>query len=133
MKRLLLKRDRTCTFPGCTARVFLQAHHAEHWADGGKTEMSNLCLLCSHHHRFVHEYGYSVEIVDGAPEFREPKGTRVPAVPPPPSNGEDLGWASIYEMNSALEITSTTNECGYDGTPISYADLIHALVKADGL
>jgi hypothetical protein len=33
------------------------AHHIEHWADGGATSLDNLTLLCSHHHRLLHEGG----------------------------------------------------------------------------
>jgi hypothetical protein len=33
-KRALLRRDRTCRFPGCCNRVFLDGHHAKHWAEG---------------------------------------------------------------------------------------------------
>ncbi|MDQ3295554.1 MAG: HNH endonuclease, partial [Myxococcota bacterium] len=58
MKRALLRRDRTCRFPGCRTRVFLEGHHIEHWADGGETKLSNLISCCDFHHRFVHEYGY---------------------------------------------------------------------------
>ena len=47
MKRALLQRDRTCRFPGCTNRVFLEGHHIEHWADGGQTKLSNMISICS--------------------------------------------------------------------------------------
>jgi hypothetical protein len=32
----------------------------QHWADGGKTKLSNLILLCTTHHRLVHEGGFRV-------------------------------------------------------------------------
>ncbi len=47
MKRALLRRDKTCRFPGCNTRVFLEGHHREYWADGGKTELENMTALCS--------------------------------------------------------------------------------------
>ena len=34
------------------------AHHLEHWADGGATALDNLVLLCRRHHRKVHEGGW---------------------------------------------------------------------------
>ena len=34
LKRALLLRDRTCRFPGCDHRLFLDGHHLQHWADG---------------------------------------------------------------------------------------------------
>ena len=50
LKRALLLRDRTCRFPGCDHRLFLEGHHLQHWADGGETNLDNLALLCSLHH-----------------------------------------------------------------------------------
>ena len=48
IRRALLARDRVCAFPGCTHRRFLDAHHLQHWGDGGETGVDNLVLLCSH-------------------------------------------------------------------------------------
>ena len=31
-----------------------------HWVDGGETGVENLVLLCSHHHRLLHEGGYRI-------------------------------------------------------------------------
>jgi hypothetical protein len=47
LKRALLERDKTCAFPGCTNRLYLEGHHIKHWADGGETSLRNGCLLCS--------------------------------------------------------------------------------------
>jgi hypothetical protein len=55
LKRALWSRDRGCTFPGCRNRHYVDAHHIRHWADGGETSLENLALLCSHHHRALHE------------------------------------------------------------------------------
>ena len=51
IRRALNTRDRGCCFPGCTYRSYLDAHHIEHWADGGATKLSNLVTLCRRHHR----------------------------------------------------------------------------------
>ena len=37
------------------------AHHIVHWSAGGETGLSNLMLLCSQHHRLVHEGGFRIE------------------------------------------------------------------------
>jgi hypothetical protein len=82
--RALRARDRGCRFPGCGSRRFVDAHHVRHWAEGGETSLSNLIQLCHHHHRLVHEGGFSVEMHgEGAGEvtFRRPDGVVVPAVP----------------------------------------------------
>jgi hypothetical protein len=45
---------------GCTYDKYLDAHHVQHWAQGGQTELSNLVTLCRWHHRLVHEGGIKV-------------------------------------------------------------------------
>jgi hypothetical protein len=61
IRRALNARDAEgCQFPGCTFHRFLDAHHVQHWANGGKTELSNLVTLCRWHHRLVHEGGTGV-------------------------------------------------------------------------
>lgn len=60
IRRALLARDRCCTFPGCHRKRFVEAHHVEHWIDGGETTVDNLVLLCSYHHRLLHEGGYRI-------------------------------------------------------------------------
>ena len=60
IRRALSARDTRCQFPGCSARR-CDAHHIEHWVDGGPTRLDNLVLLCRRHHRLVHEGGFTVE------------------------------------------------------------------------
>ncbi|HYY08970.1 MAG TPA: HNH endonuclease, partial [Actinomycetota bacterium] len=60
MLRLLRYRDVGCTFPGCGARRFTQAHHIVWWGEGGSTDLNNLTLVCFFHHRLVHEHGWRV-------------------------------------------------------------------------
>jgi hypothetical protein len=60
LKRALIARDRHCRYPGCTHERWLDAHHVMHWADGGKTSLDNTMLLCSKHHRLLHEGGFTV-------------------------------------------------------------------------
>ena len=57
IRRALAARDTGCRFPGCTSRR-CDAHHVQHWADGGATRLDNLVLLCRRHHRAVHEGGF---------------------------------------------------------------------------
>ena len=83
IRRALLARDGRCQFPGCERRRFVDAHHIDHWARGGETSLDNLVLLCRHHHRLVHEGGYSIDVTaEGRQRFRDPAGTEVPAVSP---------------------------------------------------
>jgi hypothetical protein len=80
LKRALWARDQHCRFPGCTHTRFVDAHHVQHWAQGGETALDNLMLLCSHHHRLVHEGGFQIFVDnDGRQSFRRPDGRAVPA------------------------------------------------------
>ena len=57
LRRALDLRDQHCTHPGCDMPArYCDAHHILHWADGGKTEISNLRLLCRAHHRTAHNH-----------------------------------------------------------------------------
>jgi hypothetical protein len=92
LKRALLLRDRTCRFPGCDHRLFLEGHHLQHWADGGETSLPNLALLCSLHHAYVHERGYRItQSATGALAFEDPQGRAVVPLPPRPAPPL-LGW-----------------------------------------
>src|SRR6266536_3505011 len=83
LRRALHHRDQGCRFPGCGIR-FGQGHHIRHWAHGGPTTLSNLALLCTRHHRAVHEEGFQVARgPDGALQFRRPNGNPLPEVPAP--------------------------------------------------
>ena len=62
LRRALEHRDGRCQFPGCEVS-FCDAHHIEHWADGGATKLQNLVLLCRRHHRCVHEEGFQLQRV----------------------------------------------------------------------
>ncbi|MBR7743558.1 DUF222 domain-containing protein [Phycicoccus sp. BSK3Z-2] len=54
-RRLLRRRDRGCTYPGCGAPAdWARAHHVRHWADGGRSDVGNAALLCQRHHTAVH-------------------------------------------------------------------------------
>ena len=61
IKRALWARDGSCRFPGCGNRRFVDAHHIRHWSAGGETALGNLLLLCTRHHRLVHEGGFHIE------------------------------------------------------------------------
>lgn len=80
IKRALEARDRGCTFPGCKNKRFVDAHHVRHWSAGGETSIDNLMLLCSRHHRLVHEGGYRIERdYQDRWFFKRPDGLAVPA------------------------------------------------------
>lgn len=84
MVRQIRYRDKECRFPGCGAKRFRQAHHIRWWGRGGSTDLENLLLICSFHHRLVHELGWSVSRdSDGTVKWCRPDGTRYRAGPSP--------------------------------------------------
>ncbi|HWJ67759.1 MAG TPA: DUF222 domain-containing protein [Nocardioides sp.] len=84
----LIIRDRHCAFPGCT-RIPLacDAHHVVHWADGGATALSNLVMVCRHHHVLLHQTPWAVHI---DPHTGQPVWT-----PPPRATLHDLRAAGV--------------------------------------
>jgi hypothetical protein len=56
-RRALLVRDGGCARPGCeeTRIERLHAHHLRHWLYGGRTDVSNMVLLCDVDHGLVHD------------------------------------------------------------------------------
>ena len=58
-------RDGGCRFPGCDLPPrYTDAHHIVPWQRGGATDLGNGLLLCRHHHRRVHEGGWSISDFD---------------------------------------------------------------------
>ena len=77
LRRALEARDRGCRFPGCSHERWLDAHHVVHWADGGETSLGNTLLLCSSHHRLLHEGGFAIRAdANGEWQFQNAKGMR---------------------------------------------------------
>ena len=80
IKRALVARDKRCAFPGCQHQRFVDAHHIQHWSAGGETSLDNLMLLCSQHHKLVHEGGFRIERdYQNQWFFKRPDGRSVPA------------------------------------------------------
>ena len=64
--RALVLRDRRCVVKGCRRRpAQCQAHHVQHWLDGGLTDLPNLVLLCHQHHHDHHDRGLDLPHRDG--------------------------------------------------------------------
>jgi hypothetical protein len=98
MVRQVRHRDRECRFPGCGARRFTEAHHLRWWRHGGRTDLHNLALICSFHHRLVHEHGWSVKReATGDLLWRRPDGARYESGPSP-------GYESGPSLGSSLDL-----------------------------
>jgi hypothetical protein len=58
-RRALAHRDGGCRADGCDIpAAWTEAHHLDSWAGGGKTDLGNALLLCSHHHHRAHDDRY---------------------------------------------------------------------------
>ena len=137
LRRALDARDRGCLFPGCTNRLFTDAHHVLHWIDGGETTLANTILLCRRHHRYLHEYGFTVErLPDAAPDaagdsrgsrlvFRDPQGDVIPPQGHRPRVAVDVD--QTLRTWAERPITPETNAPGWDGTQADYSACLEAL------
>jgi hypothetical protein len=95
IRRALNARDGGCRFPGCTHQRYVDAHHIEHWADGGETKLSNLVTLCRLHHRLVHEGEILIETPPGG------------------------GWRFLHPDGRHFEVIRCTQTIPYDGDELA--------------
>jgi hypothetical protein len=122
IRRALEARDRSCRFPGCTARR-CDAHHVEHWMNGGDTSVKNLVLLCRRHHRAVHEGGFDVmRRADGTVTFLRSNGTVLEAAPALPAGSHAI---AVLPGADAIPV--------WDGTPFDIVYAIDVLYEPRGL
>jgi hypothetical protein len=136
LRRALWLRDAGCRFPGCANHRFIHGHHLRHWAHGGETSLENLALLCSFHHRLVHEGGFRVrrDPESGALEWLDPRGRPIPAVPSPGLRPDQTpSLLALGERGIALPLDANINACGWDGDPLDYEAIFDALTCVDPL
>ena len=74
LRRAVMRRDRSCRFPGCTRRHRLHVHHIVWWEHGGLTVLENLLLLCPKHHHAIHDRHWELTGTAGDHVFRRPDG-----------------------------------------------------------
>ena len=60
LRRLVEGRDGGCRFLECGRTRWTHAHHINHWAEGGPTNLDNLITLCGFHHRLIHKQGWVI-------------------------------------------------------------------------
>lgn len=131
IRRALKRRDGGCRFPGCSATRFVDAHHVQHWADGGETRMENLVLLCRRHHRLVHEGGFGLEARPaGSFAFTRPGGKSLPDT----ADGRSRGHVqAIREANrqNGLAITPGTAVPRWYGEKMDGSLAVLALIQRE--
>jgi hypothetical protein len=121
LRRALEHRDGGCRFPGC-GRKLCDAHHVEHWADGGETRLGNTVLLCRRHHRAVHEEGFSMELgPDGEARFHRPDGRLLaPAPALPEVTGEPVTALVSRLANQGAAVDAEETLPSWGGGPVDY-------------
>jgi Domain of unknown function (DUF222)/HNH endonuclease len=130
IRRAIRARDTGCRFPGCTHQRYLDAHHIQHWADGGPTHLKNLIALCRQHHRLVHEGGVTVRMSpEGIPQFLRPDGTpfdRVISIQEASYDGTEL--QSTHDRQG-IRIDSDTAATLWRGERMDYDLGVHVLLQ----
>jgi len=102
MVRQVRYRDSGCTFPGCGTRAFTEAHHIRFHRFGGRTTMENLALVCSFHHRLVHEHRWRIRrSPTGKLAWYRPDGRR--HMPGPVLRGAEVDGISEPEVLGPFE------------------------------
>jgi hypothetical protein len=122
IRRALNARDPGCCFPGCTYRHYLDAHHVEHWVDGGQTKLKNLVHLCRTHHRLVHEGGITVAArAGGGWRFARPDGREFDLPHRDPA-ASAVDWTALRDTHAELgiEIDSDTAATRWRGERMDY-------------
>jgi hypothetical protein len=126
LRRALKSRDSGCRFPGCTLHRFVDAHHVEHWADGGETKLSNLVTLCRAHHRMVHTGEILIKAMDdGGWQFLNQEGF--------PYKGAYRADAPAYaadalrSVHDAFNITPHTAATRWTGERMDYGLALQGL------
>ena len=137
LRRALARRDGGCQFPGCGLRL-CDAHHLQHWADGGTTKLDNLIQLCRRHHRAVHEEDFRVKrLASGELRFFRPDGRPLPPAPEAPPIGTDaLRGLTDHLASNGTEIDLTAGLPSWDGSPLDLAwavDCLRAVGKSPHL
>jgi hypothetical protein len=117
LKRALVSRDGGCRFPGCDHRL-VDAHHLDHWVNGGETVQENLLLLCRVHHGAAHEGAFTIEGDPcGVLVFRDASGKVIdpaPPLPEPPPGEPAEPWSLVAT----------------DGSPVQYDYVLDVLASA---
>ncbi|MES3008294.1 MAG: DUF222 domain-containing protein [Pseudomonadota bacterium] len=135
IRRALQIRDHGCRFPGCCESRYVDAHHVQHWCDGGETKLDNLVLLCRHHHRLLHQEGYEI-VKHGEQrfEFLTPAGGAMPtALTPQFAEGEDVASETLAIEREhdglGLVIDSRTAVTRWEGEKLDYDLAVGAMLR----
>ena len=134
LRRALKSRDGGCQYPGCTHTHWVDAHHIQHWADGGETKLDNLVLLCRRHHRLIHEGGATLTHENGELVFRNAHGVLLERCA---ARFEGRFRGNVVELSRqheamGLSIDKRTAAGRWDGEPLDYEHIFFVLFQHHG-
>jgi hypothetical protein len=127
--RALWLRDGGCRVPGCGRTRHMHAHHIKPWAEGGPTRLSNLVLVCSGHHRMIHEGRLESRICEGKIVFVDGRGRAMPAVASKGA-GEGLEELERFLRDTDLYIDASTAPT-WDGRRVGIAEALDWMLLAE--
>jgi len=119
LRRALKRRDGGCRFPGCPNTRFVDAHHVDHWADGGETRLDSLVLLCARHHGHLHEGGCRIERTPDGLRFLDRFGVEIPATAERRSRGNVVDLMAA-QRNLGIDHRTTTPDMGWERSDYPY-------------
>jgi hypothetical protein len=75
----LAVRDGGCLWNNCERPPsWTEAHHIDHWQNGGRTDLDRGVLLCKHHHLRLHNERWSIHLRAGRYWLEPPPGSGKP-------------------------------------------------------
>ena len=136
ISRALRLRDKTCRFPGCCESRYVDAHHIQHWADGGETSLDNLVTLCRYHHRQLHSGSFSIRALKTPAgqqlEFTTPSGRKIDSslFPQFPRVSAETSRRTLVAI--APEVDAMTAVTQWRGEDCDYGMVVDGLLARDG-
>ncbi|OAA21751.1 HNH endonuclease [Frankia sp. EI5c] len=115
----------TCQYPGCANTRWLHIHHLIPWAQGGRTDLDSLTLICGTHHRQVHDQGIVLRrAADGAVTAHLPDGRTLTTAP-----ALDPGDQPVAAFTAATEHIAPHDITTRNGGPFRLGDSLHVLLQ----
>jgi len=98
----------------------VDAHHIEHWANGGETKVANLVLLCRRHHGLVHEGGLSIALRGDDVVVRRADGRVIEQVPKVAAERDSAEALARANEGRGIAIDTRTSTPGWGGERADY-------------
>jgi DprA/Smf-like nucleotide binding protein involved in DNA uptake len=112
VRRAVLLRDRACCrVPSCNRRRYVDVHHLTAQAHGGEHSRRNCLVLCTTHHRLLHEGKLSISgDADQELQFQDALGQLLAASRGPSSPFQHQPGANANASQDELANSSTRHE-----------------------